>query len=653
MPKVRALLLASVLVCIGFLPAFSAYRQVCHVHLEDCLNAYGGADMPVPIDAVAVHNTFANCTPSVDFTESVPASIMLLIDDSNSTMFSDAGAVRFEVIDSLIEIISRTQPATRLGAAVFTGTLAWNVEGANNNGILEPLGQDTRNAYLPIKPLTQQVSGRPYKDVLKEYLSRDPRPLPQGNQFGSWTNERVTGTDITLAFDAARDAFSKNQFSSGKDFEFIIFLSDGDAAVIDDARKPTENDYRDCDKMANVPATFTVYLSKNTGIPPDALREMNACIHNNNYSNSNYLSQIWFVVSNEKEKFLSVMRDEILTEISSVQVNAKVTYKSGTLAGVPLSLADENTLTAAKPIPLQAGLTTMDYRLTYGLQKNGVPIDTVIQGSFSITRHVQNSWTRLVPLKVGKQCYERSLSLNHGGATIAPGEVITKKMTPITINAQLTGYEGAASAAVSTDYFKDALNVNLNKQMTSPDNFSGTFEHVVNESNPSIGGMIEVNYEDHISVVWRNPDIPLDTIALTNTFSTIRYPAFEYGISVYPNPTRFDGTHGTMPGSPQPYHGMIIVVQPDSGLSKDSIRTEVTGARATIYDAVGNTIASLKAESDDISGATAMIKWDGKNRNGRVVGPGTYMAMIYVKLRNIDSGIITEERHRKQLGVKP
>jgi hypothetical protein len=634
---------------LGSVQAFSAFSSVCHIKFQDCLSAYNGKDIPVPVDAVAVHNEFKNCPPSVDFTQNVPPSIMLLIDDSNSTLFSDRNAVRFEVLDSLIEIISRTQPASRVGAAVFTGKLAWNAQGSNANGILQPLGQDASNAYLPIKPLNEQVGGRNYKAVLKEYLSKDP----QENKFASWTNERASGTDITLAYDAARDAFANNQYSNGKDFDFIIFLSDGKAAVLDASRRATENDYRTCNKMTDVPTTFTVFLSASTGTAPDEIKEMNACIHNNGYSNSNDLSQLYFVVSDEKDKFLGIMRDEIMTEISSVQVSASVTLKSATIAGAALTKEGETILKAAKPIPLQPGMTVMDYRIVYGYQKNGAPADTVIEGTFSITRGQTNNWPNLVPQKIDKVCFDRSLSLNHAGAPIVPGEVINKDMTPITINAQLQGFEGNASAALATRFNRDRMNVSLTSQINNPGAFSGSFEHIVNDGNPSIGGKLEVDYDDTIKVTWRNPEIPLDTIMLANAFSTIAYPPFEYDVLVYPNPTRIDEINeAPLPGGSITFQGILLVVGPDTSLSADSIRTRILGASAIIYDDVGNTIARAESEDANKEDAFAYMRWNGRNLNGRKVSPGAYLADITVQRQNLDSGIKTQDNFRKMIGVK-
>jgi hypothetical protein len=64
---------------------------------------------------------------------------------------------------------------------------------------------------------------------------------------------------------------------------------------------------------------------------------------------------------------------------------------------------------------------------------------------------------------------------------------------------------------------------------------------------------------------------------------------------------------------------------------------------ADIYDALGNMIAQLKQFKDHKSSSIVKYNWDGKNMKGRLVGDGTYMAVIKVK---------GGETVRKMVGVK-
>lgn len=66
-------------------------------------------------------------------------------------------------------------------------------------------------------------------------------------------------------------------------------------------------------------------------------------------------------------------------------------------------------------------------------------------------------------------------------------------------------------------------------------------------------------------------------------------------------------------------------------------------AKVFIYDALGNMIAQLKQFKDHTSSSIVKYNWDGKNMKGRLVGDGTYMAVIKVK---------GGETVRKMVGVK-
>jgi hypothetical protein len=53
-------------------------------------------------------------------------------------------------------------------------------------------------------------------------------------------------------------------------------------------------------------------------------------------------------------------------------------------------------------------------------------------------------------------------------------------------------------------------------------------------------------------------------------------------------------------------------------------------AEATIYDGVGNVVVAQRKLIPDHSSNKLYLDWDGKNRNGRIVGSGTYTAVITV-----------------------
>ena len=88
----------------------------------------------------------------------------------------------------------------------------------------------------------------------------------------------------------------------------------------------------------------------------------------------------------------------------------------------------------------------------------------------------------------------------------------------------------------------------------------------------------------------------------------------DYKISLGPNPF-----------NPQLSQMLSILISP-SVRSNDAILFE---AEVEIYDALGNLIRRINQKNESTS-AELLIKWDGRNRNGRRVGKGVYMAIVRV-----------------------
>jgi hypothetical protein len=104
-------------------------------------------------------------------------------------------------------------------------------------------------------------------------------------------------------------------------------------------------------------------------------------------------------------------------------------------------------------------------------------------------------------------------------------------------------------------------------------------------------------------------------------------PPFAVILSVTKNPFTpgIDAPHQGIPGL-EGFRGTVIIIKPDNAI--DSLRQllAVKEAWADIYDAVGNLIAK-RAKAKVIEKA-AYIPWDGRNPNGRIVGGGTYLAVV-------------------------
>ena len=106
-----------------------------------------------------------------------------------------------------------------------------------------------------------------------------------------------------------------------------------------------------------------------------------------------------------------------------------------------------------------------------------------------------------------------------------------------------------------------------------------------------------------------------------------------YDIKVGPNPL-----HRSDPANPT-----VIKIEPSCKL----IHLVKFSADIFIYDPVGNVVYRNTMESHG-SPTTVSFKWDGHNRNGRIVGTGTYLAMVKihdlfsngVKIASVKIGVV-------------
>ncbi|MBD3392883.1 MAG: fibro-slime domain-containing protein [Chitinivibrionales bacterium] len=144
--------------------------------------------------------------------------------------------------------------------------------------------------------------------------------------------------------------------------------------------------------------------------------------------------------------------------------------------------------------------------------------------------------------------------------------------------------------------------------------------------NPSTGSRVEIEWGrdyDWLTTTAPNPFDPTrDTI-----------------------PTRLRNNLDTPSGYAVPEHGTVVEIK--------AVR-DLNAARsyASIYDVVGNLVDSdipvLKRTDIDVVGQGRYeIIWDGHNASGRVVGSGTYLAVIYLYA----TGESTPDVIRERLGV--
>ena len=123
-------------------------------------------------------------------------------------------------------------------------------------------------------------------------------------------------------------------------------------------------------------------------------------------------------------------------------------------------------------------------------------------------------------------------------------------------------------------------------------------------------------------------------------------PAGSITYTVVPNP--FTPDLSPLPQEIQSYSGkrngaIILVKKPEDAISSDHYFTEGT---LSIFDVLGNAVLKGITLSTDNSG-NLFFTWNGYNRNNRIVGSGTYKAVIVTE--DSINGSLT---HEILIGVK-
>ncbi len=255
MKKIYALkknLILMILYMFSFQVERGLATEICEAQL-DCPGNYDGDTLVLPDNIVTLSPNFYHCSPTYFKEDITPGSIdtislFFIIDHSASMSSTDSMSARYRVTAKMIDSLAAYSPASEVGIAIFSNQLLHNFQEDNNAVQLYPSG-DWTDSYIPLTRLDQSVGGRSAVDYLKSVIELDStrdigRNLKlvngyydrSGRHDGHEGQQNVMAsyngaTDISLAFDAARDAFKKAIYPKSK--QYIIFLSDGEPQFVD------------------------------------------------------------------------------------------------------------------------------------------------------------------------------------------------------------------------------------------------------------------------------------------------------------------------------------------------------------------------------------------------------------------------------------
>ena len=319
--------------------------QYCEIQLSRCPNEYDGVTLQVPLSVVSLSAQIRACADTTLQTVRIskPAAVMFVIDHSTSmvpaganpqecpTTGCDQDGNRYRVTKEIIDSINAINPESEVGIVVFSNGLVLDSDRDNNLvRFADAYPYDTargipgiRQSYMPLKQLkaTAKTGGNaPFYEGAGGTIYDVYRNMFVQNAGAGWGIKggpgEISGTNISLAFAAALKAFESTNIE--KDNQFIVFISDGTAALSTSAPAACPNNTW-CDRVdefqtavANTPTTYTVFLrpGANAQVPP-SIRTMTANISTNGYSASNSSSAAVAINSNY-QTLLDTLKNMIL-----------------------------------------------------------------------------------------------------------------------------------------------------------------------------------------------------------------------------------------------------------------------------------------------------------------------------------------------------
>ncbi len=488
--------------------------EVCHLVVDGDPMDLNGMVIDVPLSAVALDPNIQIFPPDVTVQGSsrVVSTIVFIIDDSGSMRLNDKAADRYTVTKEILDEIYKISPQTRVGVVAFRNWLAWDWR---ENDIFKKISSpfEWNDSYFPCVPLdTVYADGQRGIEKIKGLFELDQWKLLQAFQENDST-ERTRplddsgvrlpklkqGTDITLAFSAAKDALADSP--TPRERQFCVFLSDGLHGDVDEEMESRQREYI---QGEDVPTTFSIFMGDSIKETPEQLTNMISNIQNNGYSRANRNSQLWSVETTY-DTLLALMQREILSEMFKPDFR----IADAKIGGRTMTGSSDTSVFFDSPYPLNADTTHIHLSYTFSYVDSAKPknsFDTLMETSFAFVRKASAGYD-LFPPELGSNCFERLMVLKHEDRTI--DSPIRSNQNSLVTDLTLEGINTSSFATVYNYDKSDSFEVNLRQ---AGDYFTGTFIQQASENIVQGDSVIQFTGIDSLVISWRNPDIPLDTM---------------------------------------------------------------------------------------------------------------------------------------------
>ena len=460
-------------------------------------------------------NTDTFTTPTIFFV--IDHSGSMYVDDPNYPP-TDPEGYRFKVTRDLVDRVSEKFPKAEIGFDVFNEYLYMYYPDDPDYFAKCPPPQKDNSAYIPLYVLEERYGPANMLgiDVITKYLETEDSPwgykeLVYEPPYG-WFES--VSTNITAGFQAAKHAMLSSRYP--KSHHFIVFLSDGVANMPQDA---TMDEYVD---GVNTPTTFTVYFTLDS-LAPGKLLTMTENIKINGYSQSNKWSNIWAFYNTDYAKLMDFLYNNVIGLINSILQG------SPTVIIVNDSIQANNWnyqfFTFNEMLPLTGVKTDIKYTIQYHIKKDTVidtsvvtiEYDDTIDVNFSV---VLDENVDTLPEKFCVHCWDRTLGFYHNNSEITSAYenmgTLELRFTEYEVDI-LYGYTDVSVELTNTNR-RDKETLVLNSQGAY---FSNTFPIKALDAgqNPVSGnGTLELEFTDSIIAIFRNKDLPLDTVYVSIPF---------------------------------------------------------------------------------------------------------------------------------------
>ncbi len=509
-----------VMVCSFYLsPVFG--RELCRAQV-DCPMNFDGDTVFVDYNAVMLSEIFEHCAPDsvkediIDTTDDT-ISLFIIIDHSSSMKFMDPNNSRYKVVNDLIDSIYAYSPASEIGIAVFSNKLMHNF---NNDSFFNVLdnsqAQGWNDSYVPLTRLDSQVGGVSAVEKLKWAIALSDtlvdqngcKIMLQGDYGTSGRRAYTGGTDISIGFEAAKEAFQTAAYEKKR--QFIIFLSDGEHQFIDTLRQPNATDYI---RGQGVPTTFTAFFITQNQPIPDEIDTMTINIQNNGYSENNSYSEVWGTQTEVSEFFQKLLTNIIgdgLKYFTSTPISL-------TVNGVTTTTFDD-TFAVFDPffVPLsKAGTATLTISYTWHWDP---PINKDVTREYNVVAmHGNNTDVPSVDCwNQGRIVFYESTG---GAISVAgPSQTLLEVRFFPPDSGMVPPIGNTVGLELTNANASDKLALTLSLDPGTKTYYTTTFMRDYNI--PVNDAILQNSNTDSIIAVYRNPHIPLDTV--------------RYGIDVLP-----------------------------------------------------------------------------------------------------------------------